>query len=472
MTPQPSTKPAAAILGGSAYSSTDVEALWSEDIEKAVIAAALTYPGAFEVMQPMVKSGDFFLVKYDHIWTAMNALATDGIEINVISLMDKLKKSGKVDAVGGMQTIIDLQAVVVEMQGVRTYAAGVHDYAKRRELLKAADEIKRQAYDFSSNFPAIARRADGILEKVVTAEQDKQLVPAFKGVPKVLDYVEAAMDGRAPKAIPTGLTDLDDLIGGWQRGRLHALVACTGIGKSLVTYNAALDAAKQGYKVAIWSLEILERDVLMQIIALESELHWDLFRDGRATEAQYSKFLEAAARVDQLPLFINDGVNTTPGDIERQCKLVKESVGLDAVFVDYWQMVQGVDAEHDREMTSRMKYVSRELHNIAPKYDIAMIVTAQAKPTVADRQDKRPQMYDAADSNQLSKDADIVIGLYRDGYYNPASEYASQFDFIVRKNRIRNKFGTASVYHDETCGRLKNGNVRRVSLSDDPFLHK
>lgn len=467
------TMPAAqAILGGAAYEQSAIDRLWDEPTERAAIAVALEYDGAFEVMSALVKAEDFWKLSHQYLWQSMQDLLTDGEAVNPVTVANRLRKTNKFDAIGGHVALANITADIVHAEGARSYASIVHDYAQRRALLSATDAIRKEVFDMSVPFTTAARRADGILEKVIVPDADRWLVPAYAATNEVLDYVESAMDGKLPKAVTTGLRDLDDIIGGWTRRRLHALVGCTGIGKSLALYNAALDAAKAGFKVALWSLEITRRDVMLQLIAMEAELSWDTVRDGKLSPEDYNRFLTASQTVANLPLAVNDGTDISPRDIYTEAKRMKETFGLDAVFVDYYQLVQGVSAEHERETLTRLKYVSNALLTTAKKLDVAVVMAAQAKPTVADKQDKRPGMYDIADCSQLSKDADVIIGLYRDDYYNEATEYSNQFDFIVRKNRIRNKYGTAAAYFNKACGRLRDGAKRKFYLGNDYTEHE
>lgn len=440
------------------------EAPFSEEAEEAVIGAIMINPDAFPAVAIFLKPEDFYFLRHQYIWQALERLYERNEPVDYLTLSQELRDHGKLDDIGGLPYITRLINNTPTSIHAEFYGHMVERTALRRRLLIAADEIKALAHNETIEIDQVFAKADSRLQNVIGEKVGSSLVPAIDLVGGTFDQVEERRQGMIKPTITTGLTDLDALIGKWVDGKLYAIQGATHMGKSLSIYNYIRAACKEGKSVLLFTMEISSEDVIYQLIAMEMGVNWEILR-ARMDDETYNKYVECAGRVAQWKLSVDDTPSQNPRAIMNKARHAQRADGVDIVFVDYFQLCSGENKYHEQSPVTRLEWVAGILKQMTRILNVPVIVAEQVKPEIVKRQDKRPGLYDANWSPALNQAADGIIGIYRDVVYNDTTEFPNQIEYIVCKNRVTNRPGTVGAYLDTTTGAIMNSAIRRVDLS-------
>lgn len=275
--------------------------------------------------------------------------------------------------------------------------------------------------------------------------------------------------------IPSGLRDLDALTSGWRKGNLVVLAARPSVGKSAMALAYALTAAKAGYAVAFFSLEMSEDELLERIVAMESGVEMTALRTGRLDDAAWEQIMAALGRLADLPFYLEDTPALTVADVRRRVRRQRLDHRVDMVLVDYLQIMGGATSGDNGNSSSNsygnktenrvqeVSAISRGLKNLARELEIPVIALSQLSRAVESRNDKKPLLSDLRESGSIEQDADLVIFIYRDELYNPETERQHIADVILAKHRNGAK-GEVEVYFDGA--RTRYLNLERRPLDD------
>jgi len=264
--------------------------------------------------------------------------------------------------------------------------------------------------------------------------------------------------------VPSGFRDLDQLLGGFQRSDLLVFAGRPGMGKTSFLLTVALNAARAGARIAIFTMEMGVEQIVQRIVAMESGIDVQALRLGRLSPTDQMRFTEVIGRLSSLPIFIDDTPALSPLDIRTKARRLAHEFGLDMIMVDYMQLMNaGKGYENNR--VQEISYISRSLKELARELNVPLISAAQLSRAVEQRNDKRPVLSDLRESGSIEQDADIVMFLYRDEVYNEATEYPNQADVIVAKHR-NGPTDTISLYFEKRLTKFMDASVQRVNLSD------
>ena len=438
--------------------------------EQALLAASMAHKDAWSIAAEHVKAEDFSDPLHGRIFEAMGRLRDDGKQINPVSLYNGMRKQSAIPEADLRKYIVDLArancgtipAMIVD------WAVCIRTFARKRQVRDAAAKVSG-ALDRPLN--EIAADLSGLALAV------QETGPTF-GARSLGDAALAALDqvDRAYKAggkligVPTGLIDLDAILGGLAPSDLTILGGRPSMGKTALGLNIAVNAAKAGHRVAFFSLEMSAEQLALRILAGMTGIGSDQMRRGDLTDSDFEHLVGARRVVDRLPLDIDDRAAMTVQGIRLAAEKVKRRSGLDLIVVDYLQL-----ARPDRERESRtvdITEVSAGLKGIAKALNVPVLALAQLSRAVEQREDKRPQLADLRDSGAIEQDADQVLFLYRDEYYvgrqepDPADPRYGDWrarmdraqgvaDIIVAKNR-HGRIGDARVSFDGRRQLFKN----------------
>jgi replicative DNA helicase len=421
------------------------------EAEKSVLGAVLLDERHLHALaaDEQLRPEHFYREQYGHVFAAMLQLHDSSRRIDHLTVAEALRDGGRLEQVGGPGVIEELTGWVPAAGHAREYGRIVRDNALRRALLRTTYEIQAQVSE---------RRRGG--EEII--EEAERLIFALRGqdvlakqrlleqaLAQELDRLEqASKDDRAIPGLATGIPDLDGLLGGLHDGRLYVLAARPAMGKSLLSLQFARHGAmREGKRVLFASLEMSDSETALRHLAAESGVDPERLHLGKVRPGDWPALLKAGADAAGAPFHLLDDGDLSLFRLRAQARQIAVRYGdLRLILVDYLQLMRA-----ERPSGSRVEDVSefsRGLKRLARELSCPVLAVAQLSRAVEQRPDKRPVLSDLRESGQIEADADCVLMLYRDDYYDPDSERPGEMDIIVRKNR-HGRLGQVTTRIDE-----------------------
>lgn len=408
----------------------------SAPAEQAVIGSMLIDPRCVPEVLEKLKADEFYIKLNRDIYETMYAMFSYGQTIDPVTVLDQMKVHG-VYQDGNENYLAEIMRVTPTAANVLEYAAIVRDRALLRRLGETADEINNMVYEGSGEADTMLEAAE---RKIYALRQGRTvggLMPISMVVQTVFDQLsEAASSGNKIPGLPTGLPDLDRAILGLNKSELILIAARPGMGKTSIGLNICLNAAKAtGKTVAIFSLEMSREQLVTRFLSSEGEIPLGNLLTGNLTMDEWKRTAHACAAVSSLDILVNDNPTLTVAEMNAQCRRLN-NLGL--VMIDYLQLMQGSGSKNSWASESRQQVVSdisRMMKIMAKELNVPVLCLSQLSRANEQRQDKRPMLSDLRESGSIEQDADIVMGIYREGYYNQEIENPNLTELIVLKNR-------------------------------------
>jgi replicative DNA helicase len=440
----------------------------SVEAEEAVLGGILIDPAARWDVYGFLEAGHFFLLKHEAIYRAIRRLSDRGDAIDYLTVVEDLRAQNELDMVGGAAYITHLINHTPSAIYTETYGQVVHRAAIRRALLAAAQETAKDAHSEDVDvFDILERTQARVLALAESGYQDRvQSVGTLASAD--MDRVAARRDGADAPGLLTGFTDLDKILAGMKPEDLLIAAGRPGMGKSAFLLTIALHLARAGKRVGLWSLEMSGEQIVKRLIAMVSGIPLAEIIDGKLADAQWAEYVKAVAEIDRLGIYIDDTPGLTPLQLRVSARRIANQKRLDLVLVDYLQLMEPAGAGSQKATRNdEVSYISRQLKLCARELHLPVIAAAQLSRAVESRQDKRPLLSDLRDSGSIEQDADVVMFLYRDDYYNPEfTERPNQVDVIVSKHR-NGPTGVANLFFKKELTQLANLRKTSWSLADD-----
>jgi replicative DNA helicase len=381
---------------------------------------------------------DFYRDQHGRVFAAMLDLYNAGDPIDALTVTDRLRQSGTLEEAGGASAVASFAAAAPAAGNVRHYAGIVRKDARMRRLLTATYQIQASVLGHEADPDQLMEQAERSVLDVAHDERQKD----FKSIDDIL-HVEVdklhklSMEGTALTGTPSGYTELDEITGGFQPGNLIVLAARPSMGKSALVTNMAENAAlHHGRPVALFSLEMSEAELAQRFIASQAKVKGELLRKGRA-ESHWPKILKASQELSAAPLFVDDSSDIGILEVRAKARRLHSQEaargGLGLIIVDYLQLMRA-----DGRIESRVQQVgdmSRGLKILARELNVPVIALSQLSRAVEARTDKKPMLSDLRESGNIEQDADLVMFIYRDEYYDKESEREGEADIIISKHR-------------------------------------
>ena len=417
----------------------------SAPAEQAVIGSMLIDSRCIPEVLEKLKPDEFYIQLNRDIFETIYAMFSYSQVIDPVTVLDQMKVRGvyKDDC---ESYIAEIMRVTPTAANVMEYAAIVRDRALLRRLGEAADEINGMVYEGAGEADAMLEAAERRIYALRQGRNVGGLMPVSAVVQNVFDNLsEAASSGRQIPGMSTGLPDLDRVTLGLNRSELILVAARPGMGKTSIALNMALNAAMNQHKsVAIFSLEMSREQLVTRLLSRAALIPSQNLLTGQLTDQQWRDISDAAQALSATDIRIDDNPTLTVSDMNAQCRRIPN---LDLVVIDYLQLMQSAGSGHSWSNESRTQAVSdisRMLKIMAKELGVPVLCLSQLSRANESRQDKRPMLSDLRESGAIEQDADVVIGLYRDGYYNKESENPNLAEAIILKNR-KGQTGTVEL---------------------------
>jgi len=418
----------------------------SVEAEEAVLGSLLIDPDAIFEVSTFLRPEAFYRAQNRWIYESILALYERRVPLDVVTLIEELRRREQFDEIGGESTVINLLNAVPTSINVEAYGRMVEAASIRRDLILAAGTIAKLAYDEAEDVNNVLDRSESALFSISEHRTNRDLKPVKEIARDYLERIEQLRErGDEFIGIPTSFIDLDRMLSGLNKSDLIIIAARPSMGKTALQNAIALSAARRyNKKVAIFNLEMSGEQLLQRMIATETRIDSQRLRRGDLAEHEWATFLEALGRLSEAPIFIDDTPSITPMQLRTKCRRLHAEHGLDMVMIDYLQLMQAERSTGNR--VQEVSEISRQLKGLARELQVPVVAAAQLSRAVEQRQNKRPQLSDLRDSGSIEQDADVVMFIYRDEYYNPdTTEHPHIAEISVAKHR-NGPTGTVDLY--------------------------
>ena len=426
------------MVGPEAISSRDNQSLGkvpphSLEAEEALLGSALLSRDAVSRLMEEVRPADFYSPSNQTVYEAMKGLFDTGKPIDTVTVSELIFKDSKNSTSINASYIARLVDNVPSSANFERYIEIVLEHSHRRKLLKASGRIELLAMAMDKEIHSVLDEAE---QTIFTASDDA----IGDGLVGVTDVLESAIErieeienrGTGLSGLPTYFTDLDNYLSGLQEGNLAVIASRHSMGKSSLALNIGTNVAKEGKVVAFFSLEMTKEELVQRVLFSEAKVTSGDARKGQLGPEKWSRVVEAASKVNNLPLYFDDAPVITVTDIRAKSRRLKSAKNLDLIIVDYLQLMQSSSGDNRQQEIAE---ISRNLKNLARELKVPILALSQLNSAAEAREDKRPRLGDLRESGAIEQDADIVMMLYRDDYYNPGTDAPGVAEVNIVKNR-------------------------------------
>ena len=403
--------------------------------EQSVLGGMLLSKDAIADVVETIRSGDFYRPAHGVIYDAILDLYGRGEPVDAVTVAAELQKLGEIGRIGGAPYLHTLVSMVPTASNAGYYARIVREQAILRRLVEAGSRITQLGYQATGDVDDIVDRAQAEVYDVTERRTSEDYLPLRDIMNDALNEIEAISNrGGEMIGVPTGFSELDRYTNGLHPGQLIILAARPAIGKSTLGLDICRSASiKHGLTSVIFSLEMSRNEITMRLLSAEAQVPLHHMRSGTMSDADWQKLAAKMGTVSDAPLFIDDSPNMTLMEIRAKCRRLKQRHDLRLVVVDYLQlMTSGKRVESRQQEVSEF---SRSLKLLAKELDVPVIAISQLNRGPEQRTDKKPMLSDLRESGSLEQDADMVVLLHREDFYEKESPRAGEADFIMAKHR-------------------------------------
>lgn len=408
----------------------------SIEAEQSVIGAMIMDREAITVACEIICGDDFYGRQYGVVFDAMVELNDEGKPVDLVTLQDRLREKDVPAEVSSLEFIRDLITAVPTSANIKYYANIVAEKATLRKLIRLNEEIANVCYTGKENLEAILEDTEKRIFELVQKRNTGEFVPIRQVVMNAMDKIEKASKNKGNvTGIATGFIDLDYKTAGMQPSDLVLIAARPSMGKTAFVLNIAQHVAfKLNQSVAIFSLEMSKEQLVNRLFSLESRVDSQHLRTGNLSDAEWEKLIESAGVIGQSNLIIDDTPGISISELRSKCRKFKLDHDLKMIIIDYLQLMSGSGRGSDSRQ-QEISDISRSLKGLARELSVPVLALSQLSRAVEQRPDHRPMLSDLRESGAIEQDADVVMFIYRDDYYNKDTEQKGIAEIIIAKQR-------------------------------------
>ncbi len=417
----------------------------SVEAEQSVLGAMIQDANAVLQAAEALKADDFYQPAHREIFEAMMNLHQQQRPVDVVTVDDELTRRGSLDGVGGTEYLMRLMGNVPTTANVKAYITLVAEKATLRKLIRASQEISQECYSQQNPLQETLGHAEkAIFDIVMNRASGDSLVHVKEVLYNTYANIEelAKLKGGI-SGVPTGFTALDHMLTGMHGGELIILGARPSMGKTSLALNIAGHAAVyKGKSVAVFSLEMPREQIALRLLCSDAKVNMQRVRQGTLAADDWMKLARSIGPLSNSPVYIDDTAGITPTQLRSRCRRLMMDKGLDLVVVDYLGLMHADGKTENRQL--EVSEISRQLKAIALELKIPVLACAQLSRASTTRDNKRPALSDLRDSGSIEQDADVVMFIHREGYYDPETADKNVGEIIVSKQR-NGPLGTVKV---------------------------
>ena len=407
----------------------------SVEAEQSVIGSMIMDRDAIMTASEVITSEDFYQSQYGVLFDAMLELYNEGKPVDLVTLQERLREKDVPPEISSLEFVRDLLDAVPTSANVRHYATIVQEKSMLRKLIKVNEDIANTCYLAREKTEDILEETEKKIFDLLQYRSTGDFVPIKQVVLNALDKIEKASKNKGTvTGIPTGFIDLDYKTSGFQPSDLILIAARPSMGKTAFVLNVAQHMAfKEGKTVAIFSLEMSKEQLVNRLFSLESKVDSQALRTGNLTDEDWAKLIEGAAVVGKSNLIIDDTPGISIAELRSKCRKFKLEHDLGIIIIDYLQLMSG--GKHSESRQQAISEISRSLEAVARELNVPVVALSQLSRAVEQRPDHRPMLSDLRESGAIEQDADVVMFLYRDDYYNKDTDKKNIAEVIIAKQR-------------------------------------
>lgn len=407
----------------------------SREAEESVLGSILTNAESVAQAAEIIKAEDFYYIQNREIYNVVMELFNENIPVDFVTVSNRLNQHDKLESVGGNDYLTALVLNVSTTQYVEYYAEIIREKAQLRRLIGAGKRVCDIAYSASEDASKILEQSEQLIFDVSSSNEKKDIVP-IKDI--LMESYEALVSNSLNKGkingLPTGFRELNFRTGGFHGGELILIAGRPGMGKSSFAVNIAEHVAfSENKTVAIFNLEMPKTQIVSRILCSQAHIDSQKMRTGDIEPDEWLAIGRVLNKLYNSPMYIDDTASITVSEIRAKCRRLKQTKNLALVVIDYLQLMESGKRVESRQ--NEVAQISRSLKILAKELDVPVIALSQLSRASEARSDKRPMLSDLRESGSIEQDADMVMFLYRDEYYNPESEKKGIAECIVAKHR-------------------------------------
>lgn len=436
---------------------------YSQDAEIALLGTLLVYPESVDrIREYNLQVDDFYNTEHRQIFQKMLDILDGGSFLDTTTLISKLKDHGELERVGGMNYMLLLSSNAAAPATIKHYIDVVQSKSQMRRLIEVSQAIVDKGFDSTTELNTLLDFAEKNVLAVTQSRQSSEMQSSREVVEMFMENLAKIRENKDRiTGLRTGFDSLNRLTNGLQRGDLVILAARPSVGKTAFALNLGLNVARNNLKgkasVAIFSLEMPATHLMSRLLSAQSTVKSENLRSGSLNNEQANDLNAAAGILSNTNIFIDDSATVTVPEIFSKCRKLKAEVGLDLIVIDYIQLITGRGKADSRQQ--EVSEISRSLKQLAREMDVPVIALSQLSRNVEKREDKTPQLSDLRESGSIEQDADIVMFLYREAYYD---EDRTKEDFQKQETQ------EVSVI----VAKHRNGALGRLELQFNPSITK
>ena len=425
--------------------------------EKIILGNLLINNEALDITVRTLSIDAFYFKNHQTIYQAILNLNTQKKIINITTLTNYLQEQGLLEEIGGVTILIELMNQVPNLVNLEEYLTLVQDKFIRRTLIKLGYQIINSSYVTNISLEQIISDLESELVLIGKKTETNQVLSSAELLSNVIKELKDKSNNVTLPGISSGFYDLDALTQGFQKSDLIIIAGRPSMGKTAFCLNSATNILKKSkLPILFFSLEMSKEQLMYRVLASETNINSTRLRAGNIKQSEWDILNSTVKRFSRLPLFIDDTPNVSIAEIRKKIKKIRfEQQKLGLIIVDYLQLMENSNKNENR--VQELSQITRSLKNIAREFNVPVIVLSQLSRNVENRVNKRPILSDLRESGSIEQDADLVLMLYRDEYYNTETEEPNITELIISKHR-NGPIGTTKILFEGEYTKFKNLN--------------
>ena len=446
----------------------------ARELEEAVLGALLLEKDAYEIVCGILQPECFYDPIHKLIYGAIQSLVAQNKPVDILTVVEELKRKGELELVGGAVHIAELSEKVASAAHIEHHARIIHQKFFGRKLIEINSQSLSNAYDETLDIDDVIAETIAAIENMESGASGQQM----KSIEGVVYQAGKEYEKRAANAqkgistgVHTGLDRLDKWTYGFQRGELCILAGRPGMGKTAFALHIARKTAMRGNSVVVFSLEMTNLSFANRMIIADSGIDAHAFRAGILNPDEIHSMMISQGRIAKLPISVNETLEITINQIKAQCKKLKRKGNCDIVIIDYLQLIKK-DSLSGKTTNDELEIISRALKALAKEVDVPVVALCQLNRECEKRADKKPTLSDLRGSGAIEQDADLVVFIHRDYYYKELEEDKNKATLIIAKNR-EGQTGEFDVWVNNSISDFRDkGDIVDFSREAPPPYHE
>ena len=436
----------------------------SKEAEQSVLGSMIIDKEAIFAAAELLVVDDFYSSAHQKIFDAIISLSEKGEPVDLVTLSEELQRKQCLEEIGGRSYLVTLANAVPTSANIQYHSTIVREKAILRSLIQAATGIVTRSYDAPDNVDEFLDEAEQVVFEIGRRGKQQGFAPLKEVLVQAFDRIEKLYDEKkGVTGLSTGFTDLDRICSGLQNSDLVVIAARPSMGKTTLALNMTQQiAVKEKKATAFFSMEMSKDQLAQRLLCAEAQIDAQNMRRGFLSQEEWQKLTRAVGPLSESPLYIDDSASLSVMEVRAKARRLKAERGLDAVFVDYLQLMRGFSRAESRQQ--ELSEISRALKALAKELDVPVVALSQLSRAVEKRPDRRPILSDLMESGGIEANADLVMFIYRESYYNRDSDKGNVAEISIAKQR-NGPTGIVELYFLDRY--TKFANIARESVREE-----